>query len=153
MLGEFLSAIFDVSVRAGADVRQERRRHEANSRAASPRGRRVLGIKDWTELCDFIYGLDDNWLEELLQERKRQRSRGQWNTGGPIATARNDDSTTQTYPSPDKWNFSPQRPEPEAGPLQDEPEAGPLPTHSRPMATAEPAAEPAAAAKRKPQSD
>ena len=130
-----------------------------NSRAASPRsprnGRRVLGIKDWNEVCDFIYGLDDNWLEELLQERKRQRSRGQWNTGGPIATAPNEDSsTTQTYPSPDKWNFSPPRPAVADSPAvehQDNPEAGPLPTHSRP--TGEPAAEPVAAAKRNPQSD
>ena len=109
-----------------------------NSRAASPRSprnrRRVIGIKDWNEVCDFIYGLDDNWLEELLQERKRQRSRGQWNTGRPIATAADKDSrTTQTYPSPDKWDFSPQRPAVADLPTvqhQDEPEADPNQTRT-----------------------
>jgi len=63
MLGEFLSAIFDVSVRAGADVRQERRRHEANSRAASPRGRRVLGIKDWNEVCEVRCSLHQHAVD------------------------------------------------------------------------------------------
>ena len=104
------------STRAGATIAGP------NSRAAPKIGRRVLGIKDWNEVCDFIYGLDDHWLEELLQERKRQwlddhwleellqerkrqRSRGQWNTGGPIATAADEDSrTTQSYDTAEKWS-------------------------------------------------
>ena len=76
-----------------------------NSRAAPEIGCRVLGIKDWNEVCDFIYSLDDHWLEELLQERKRQHSRGQWNTRGPIATAADDNCTMKSYDTVDKWNF------------------------------------------------
>ena len=61
LLGEFVSAIFAVSAVTAAGP---------NSRAAQPQQprnqRRVIGIKDWADVCDFIYGLDDNWLEELL---------------------------------------------------------------------------------------
>ena len=105
-----------------------------NSRAAPEIGRRVPGIKDWNEVCDFIYGLDDHWLEELLQERKRQRSRGQWNTGGPIATAADDDRTTQSYDTVDKWNFSPAKPpvaEADGPAVADGPEADPNQTRTQ----------------------
>ena len=137
MLGEFLSAIFDVSVRAGADVRQHPCWCDncgAQFKSGTGIGRRVLGIKDWNEVCDFIYGLDDHWLEELLQERKRQRSRGQWNTGGPIATAADDDRTTQSYDTVDKWNFSPPRPpvaEADGPAVADGPEADPNQTRTQ----------------------
>ena len=87
---------------------------EPNSRVVSPQspriGRRVLSIRDWNEICDFMHLQPGQLrLEELLQdlECKRQHSRGQWNTSRPIMTAADEDScTTQTYPLPDKWDFS-----------------------------------------------